>query len=56
LNDLGSKAMHLEREQLLQIINVLERGADENTHASNIGMPQSEEEVLNFLDRTSLEN
>lgn len=48
--------MHLEREQLLQIINVLERGADEKTHASNIGMPQSEEEVLNFLDRTSLEN
>jgi hypothetical protein len=48
--------MQLERQQLLQIINMLEKGDAHRENLASYGLPDSEEEVLNFLDMASLEN
>lgn len=56
LDGIATKAMQMEKQQLLQIINMLENGHNSEASLQQYGLPETEEEILNFLDLASLEN
>ena len=56
LDGIATKAMQMEKQQLLQIINMLGNGHNSEASLQQYGLPETEEEILNFLDLASLEN
>lgn len=56
IEGIGVKAMQMEKQQLLQIINMLENGKNSETSLQAYGLPETEDDILNFLDLASLEN
>ena len=48
--------MQNEKQQLLQIINMLENGNNSETSLHPYGFTENEDDILNLLDLASLEN
>lgn len=56
IEGIGVKAMQNEKQQLLQIINMLENGNNSETSLHPYGFTENEDDILNLLDLASLEN
>lgn len=56
IDEIGVKAIQNEKQQLLQIINMLENGNNSEASLQPNGFAENEDDILNLLDLASLEN